>query len=232
MAADEILQRISNLTARAERLKGSPAYFQSFGFAPKTIIDVGVYKGTPWLYRAFPDAKFHLIDPLPEVPTLIAPWASEIDFELHPVAVGAGDGEITLNIPLRGKRRLPNMTSAGTRSLANRTRQRLTGMEQTTAKVRRLDDLAAPWTGPLGLKVDTEGHELDVLEGGTQTIRRCEFVVLEVSMQDRFDNGYRFSDVIARMAALEFEPVDFLSGLSQSPLFADILFAPISARII
>lgn len=231
MTTDSILDRVANLTARAERLKGGAAYFQSFGFAPATVIDVGVFKGTPWLYRAFPDAKFHLIDPLPEVPALIAPWRREIDFDLHPVALGADDGEVTLNIPLRGARRLPNMTSAAERSAANIARQRVTGMEQVTAKVRRLDDLSNTWRGPLGLKIDTEGHEVEVLKGATETVKRCAFVVLEVSMQDRFNKGYRFSDAISQMAALGFEPLDFLSGLGQSPLFADILFTPFEDRL-
>jgi len=29
--------------------------------APQTIFDVGVAKGTPWLYDAFPDAYFVLV---------------------------------------------------------------------------------------------------------------------------------------------------------------------------
>lgn len=231
MSTEDLLNRVTNLAARSERLKGNPTYFQSFGFTPTTVIDVGVFKGTPWLYRAFPQAKFHLIDPLPEVPALIAPWAQEIDYDLHAVAVGAADGEITLNTPLRGARRLANMTSAADRSAANMTRQRLTGMEQVTAPMRRLDDLSADWPGPLGLKIDTEGHEIDVLKGAPKTVKRCAFVVLEVSMQDRFDNGYRFSDAITAMASLGFEPLDFLSGLNQSPLFADILFTPFEDRI-
>jgi hypothetical protein len=33
------------------------------GFEPRTIFDIGVYKGTDVLYRAFPEAFYYLIDP-------------------------------------------------------------------------------------------------------------------------------------------------------------------------
>jgi hypothetical protein len=40
--------------------------FKLLGFAPKTVIDIGVAQGTPVLYRNFPDAYYILVDPLRE----------------------------------------------------------------------------------------------------------------------------------------------------------------------
>ena len=34
--------------------------------APKTVIDVGVAEGTPWLHEGYPSSKFFLIDPTPQ----------------------------------------------------------------------------------------------------------------------------------------------------------------------
>src|SRR5262245_21736261 len=39
-------------------------YAKSRGLAPKTVFDVGVGHGTPWLYEAFGDAKLVLFEPL------------------------------------------------------------------------------------------------------------------------------------------------------------------------
>jgi FkbM family methyltransferase len=36
------------------------------GLTPQTVIDIGVAYGTPWLYAAFPAAKYHLVDPTRE----------------------------------------------------------------------------------------------------------------------------------------------------------------------
>ena len=33
---------------------------------PNTIVDIGIAEGTPWLYTAFPDAKYFLVDPTPQ----------------------------------------------------------------------------------------------------------------------------------------------------------------------
>ena len=92
------------------------------------------------------------------------------------------------------------------------------------APVARLDDLAAGFDGPLGIKIDTEGHELDVIAGAPETLARCDFAVLEISMQKRFEGGYRFSEAIAAMAAHGFEPVEIMSGCGRAPLIADFLF--------
>jgi hypothetical protein len=32
-------------------------------YQPEIVIDVGVRKGTPWLYESFPDAFYILVDP-------------------------------------------------------------------------------------------------------------------------------------------------------------------------
>lgn len=50
----------------AHRAYWSPAYLRRHGFAPRTIIDVGVGQGTPDLYNAFPQAYLVLVEPLAE----------------------------------------------------------------------------------------------------------------------------------------------------------------------
>jgi hypothetical protein len=41
-------------------------HLQSAQLTPKTIFDVGVADGTPWLYDTFPQAHFFLFDPTPQ----------------------------------------------------------------------------------------------------------------------------------------------------------------------
>ena len=74
--------------------KTRPYYLRTYGFAPATVFDVGVYTGTPWLYESFPDAHFVLIDPQGD---LQGPRPAKGDF--HAVAVGAEPGQMTLTIP-------------------------------------------------------------------------------------------------------------------------------------
>ncbi|WP_298437372.1 FkbM family methyltransferase [uncultured Jannaschia sp.] len=196
--------------------KMTPRYMRRYGFEARTIIDVGVLNGTPFLYEAWPDRKFVLVDPLEESRESVAKLWPKLDYTFHVVALGAAPGSFRMDVePGRLAR-----STVGTRMDADET---VTSRE---VEVVTLDSLTADLEGPLGLKIDTEGHELEVLRGATDTLARCEFVIAETSIKKRFDGGYRFSEVIAFMAEHGFEAHSFLSGLTRAPRFSDVLFIP------
>lgn len=193
-------------------------YFSGYGFTAPTIVDVGVMDGTPFLYKSFPDAKFVLVDALAESEALVAArWARKITYDFHCTGLGDKIGTAKMDVIADG--------------LALSTvNARLGG--SVDADVRReitvvpLDSIMAAYTGPFGLKIDTEGNELSVLQGATETLRHCEFVITETSIKKRFEGGYRFSDVVAFMASQGFEVYSFLSGLTRAPRFSDVLWVP------
>jgi len=198
--------------------KLTASYFRRYGFAPATVIDVGVMAGTPFLYEAFPDAKFVLIDPLEESREAVARnWGGRIAYDFHLCAVGAATGQMELHVPAAGKAR----TSFGQRKTASDLRT-----STRVVDIRPLDEISAAYAGSIGLKIDTEGHELAVLAGAVETLRRAEFVIAETSIKRRFTGGYRFSELVAFMAGHGFEVYAFLSGLTRSPRMADLLFVP------
>jgi hypothetical protein len=49
---------------------------------------------------------------------------------------------------------------------------------------------------PFGLKVDTEGFELEVLKGGEKFLKKTEFLILEMSVAKRFNNSYSYRELI------------------------------------
>ena len=75
----------------ANRIKGEGLY-------PKTVFDIGVACGTPWLYRVFPAAKFHLIDPVRESLPYMQEWAGRLDADIHPVGLGQEAGKSTIYV--------------------------------------------------------------------------------------------------------------------------------------
>ncbi|SFJ67159.1 FkbM family methyltransferase [Jannaschia pohangensis] len=191
-------------------------YLRRYDFTAPVIIDVGVLNGTPFLYDAFPDRKFLLIDPLEESRAAVTAAWSKLDFDFHVTALGARKGSVELELePGRLAR-----TSGGRRIDA------VEVLERRKVPVSRLDTITDGIEGPFGLKIDTEGHELEVLKGATRTLKRCEFVIAEVSIKKRFEGGYRFSEVIAFMASQGFEVHSFLSGLTRAPRMSDVLFIP------
>ncbi|MEM7644464.1 MAG: FkbM family methyltransferase [Pseudomonadota bacterium] len=194
-----------------------PGYLRRYGFQAQTIIDVGVLDGTPFLYDAFPDRRFILIDPLEESRAAVARRWAHLDYDFHLCALGATPGQMALETdPARLTRTSGARRISGDGAL----------LERRRIPVRPLDAIVAGLSGPFGLKIDTEGHELDVLRGAERTLAQCEFVIAEVSIKKRFRQGYRFSDVIEFMASRGFQVYSFLSGLTRAPRMADILFVP------
>lgn len=196
--------------------KMTPRYLRRYGFEAKTIIDVGVLNGTPFLYDAFPERKFVLVDPLKESKETVDDLWGGLDYDFHVTALGARKGTIELDIePGRLARSTPGQR-LGAVDLA----------EKRRVNVTRLDTITEGLEGPFGLKIDTEGHEIEVIKGATKTLKRTEFVIAEVSIKKRFRDGYRFSEMIATMAERGFEVHSFLSGLTRSPRMSDVLFLP------
>ncbi|MEK9571211.1 MAG: hypothetical protein VW124_19480 [Paracoccaceae bacterium] len=48
------------------RNKMSSRYLKSYSLDAKTVLDIGVFMGTPFLYDSFPNARLVLIDPTEE----------------------------------------------------------------------------------------------------------------------------------------------------------------------
>lgn len=91
-----------------------------------------------------------------------------------------------------------------------------------------LDHVADGMPGPLFLKIDVQGAELEVLKGGQKTLSRCEFVQLEVAMLPYNKGAPTFLEVVTYMDNRNFVPLD-ISGLSRPNgidlVQVDLLFA-------
>jgi FkbM family methyltransferase len=197
--------------------KFSARYLRRFQFRARTIFDVGVGDGTPELYRLFPDRRFVLIDPLPRAREEVASRFPGLDFAFYPVALGATAGTAVLNVTTAAaKAGIPARTALTADVIA----------EHRPVPVTTLDAIAAEgaFPTPFGLKLDTEGYELEILRGADETLRHTEFIIAEVSVKKRFIGGYRFSDAIGFLAARGFELIDILNLHGGMPWFYDCLF--------
>jgi len=194
-----------------------------------TIIDVGVAGGTPWLYEAFDTQNILLVEPLNVVESLRKMLKGR-SYELVECAVGAREGSAEINYD----RTMPSLSSIHVRT-------KLTAKPdheiiKRSVEIRTLDRVVAESrfrdSASFGLKIDTEGFELNVLKGARDTLTRCRFVVCEVSVEERFESSYTFSALIAFMYSQGFGVKKLLSakpdryGLIR---YADILFEPETA---
>jgi FkbM family methyltransferase len=213
--------------------RGRPEHLAADWPETEVIVDVGVDTGTPHLYNAFPDRKFVLIDPRAEAEHDTLANGAPRDYDFHACAVGAASGTLALHIPTM--RQGPNPAMAGFKPITGRMGRTVTGYETRLVPVVPLDRIMQAYPGRVGLKIDTEGYELEVLQGASETLPRCDFVILELSVTHRYDDLAPPSRVVAELAQAGLELRDILRstgdgrGGAQPRLF-DALFTRWEAR--
>lgn len=185
-----------------------------------TLIDVGVADGTQWLYAQFPEARLVLVDPLP-VPTQLVDELQGRSVLIHTAAAGATKGSAILHVDLgRASRSSLYQRTTLTRSP--------NPIERQDVPIDRLDEIAgSPEYGRIGLKIDTEGHELDVLIGSEGLLDRCEFILCEVSIGHRFQGSYSSKELVDWLAERGFTASKIMRSVRSKDhqlLFADMLF--------
>ncbi len=188
----------------------------------RTVIDVGAAHGTKPLYRRFPDADLILVDPLKENEPDLQRWCEGRRGSVHITALGSSEGTLPLQIDRLGLTR----TSALTRTAL--TERAEPDYENRKVPMTTLDALLAdrPAEDPLGLKIDTEGYELEVLKGAEKTLTRCSWVITETSIAERFEGGYRFHELILHLSERGFELANILyvSRRKKVAKYCDLLF--------
>lgn len=155
-----------------ERLR----HFRSLGFEPTCIFDVGASNGTwSWMVKdVFPEAQFHLFEPLATARAayreLLESYLSHgLRGELHAVAVGAASGTTTLGVATDGHSSSVHIQHASDYF-----------PEIAPVPIVSIDDVVARGAAaPQLIKIDTQGAELQILEGAVTTLPQVDILLLE-----------------------------------------------------
>lgn len=132
----------------------------------KRVIDVGANYGLYSYYLARMGKSVEAFEPLPGCARSISAFQSP-QIRLHNVALSSAPGVMRLSTPVIGGVPYP----------ASSTFTPVEGPHEVSeVLVKRLDDYA--FEDVCLLKIDVEGHELEVLKGATQTLRRERPVIL------------------------------------------------------
>ncbi|MBF0276521.1 MAG: FkbM family methyltransferase [SAR324 cluster bacterium] len=176
----------------------------SLGFQPKTVIDIGVARGTPALYAAFPHAYHFLIEPLKEFEEDLKRICSLYQGSYVLSAVGKKEDRMTINVH----------ADPSASSLFSEADGKLVDGTPREIPVETVDRLFAQHQlhGPIVLKIDVQGAEIDVLAGAIQTLEQTELVLLEVSFFQFYESGPQFYDVLVTMKNHGFVAYDFFGG--------------------
>lgn len=147
-------------------------------FMPNTIIDVGVAYGTYPLYNHFPSARILLVEPLEEYKHVLNDIKSKYKAEYVQGAAGTQAKNIEFNVH-------PDLSGS---SMYKETEGSHVDGVLRSINMYRIDALVRERSlkGPILLKIDVQGGELDVLEGAKDILNDIEVILLEVSMFNFF----------------------------------------------
>jgi FkbM family methyltransferase len=207
------------------QLSGLPSWPRSMsvlkhhGFRPVTVFDIGVGYGTFPLYRAFPDAFYHLIDPAHESLAYMRRLARRLRCEVHAVALGDHEGTAMLEV------RADIQESTLLEEVGPRQVRRV-----DCVPVRRFDALFGPIARPSLCKIDVQGAELMVLAGMTGRLAEIDALIIETSTIATVKDGAEVDGTIRFLGEHGFALADIV-GLRRRPLDGataqlDLLFVP------
>jgi FkbM family methyltransferase len=195
------------------RLKNSYLDYLKIGL----VIDVGAYQGqfgnqirrdgyNGYIYSFEPQISAHKI--------LKIRASNDPKWDVHDaVAVGSTQQETTLNISA-------NPTSSSIKEMLFE-HLRAAPYSQTIGKenikVISLDSMISAWKSiksPICLKIDTQGYEFEVLEGGKKTLELVTAVQIELSTLELYRGQKLYDYFIEFFKARDFILFDIIPGFS------------------
>jgi len=187
-------------------------------YRPEVLVDIGANDGAygAFLQRVFGVRTVHAFEPLPQHHSKLL----EYGFIVHPVALAdrAGEAEFYVNAH--------NAASSLSRVTDLCRAEYPQTAVSTSSKVQlaRLDDeLPNPPVNSM-VKIDAQGHELPIIQGGGKVLSAARIILIEMTFQLLYEGQALFNEVHAALDELGFEMSGFLNQYAQEgtgqPLFA------------
>ncbi|MGD0910469.1 MAG: FkbM family methyltransferase [Terracidiphilus sp.] len=149
------------------------------------------------------------------------------NWEATQCGLGAASGTARLKVSeLSVFSSILDSTSAGTQ---HDKRMAVDHIEEIS--IRTLDEIAAPIRGKILLKVDTQGYERQVMEGGQQTLPRLSGILLELPIIHTYEGVWQFHEAVkfmddAGFVPAQITPVGYHTVDKVSAVEFDCLFRP------
>ena len=188
------------------------------------FIDIGIGpKGTPLFWEKYNDKKLICIDPLPEALDITSKLLSGVDYKFINCALGSKKSKKTLNVEAnKGRSSFLKTTKINTED---------PNITKLSVDVETLDRVIEGVISEerVGIKIDTEGYELEILKGALETLKNTSFVIAEVRHNHQsFEHQYGFDEFNLFMFQCGFVPSMIFTA---KPFISDIAYFPFPKEI-
>jgi FkbM family methyltransferase len=185
------------------------------GILPKTVIDVGANRGQFAIATAmlFPKVEIHAFEPVPEAALDLRRNVQKFpNVKVYELALGERQGHSIFHVNSHSQSSsILELGQAHLVAFPDEREDRTIDVELTTldAIFDQID-----LTPPTLLKLDVQGYEAHIIEGGSQTLGRCDYVVSEASFKAMYQGEIPFIQLLAMMERRNFQflrPVGWLA---------------------
>lgn len=190
---------------------------REIGMRAATIVDVGAYHGdwSRMIRSIFPSARIHMFEAQPGLAPRIRSVAQELGNAVaHSALLSSTEGE---------EMHFHVMGTGSSMRRENSTTVAKTMLLRTTT----LDGVLGDVEGPLFLKLDAQGAEIDILKGASATLASAQYVQMEVALQAYNEGAPMLADVMDFMLERQFLATEIVgfSRPAEHLVQADFLFA-------
>lgn len=172
----------------------------------RTVLDVGANRGQFALQSLlmFPDAIVHSFEPLEDFRYAHNYLRRQFGerFHLYSYALSDPDSSTTASLHLSARSAASSLLP-----ITNKMTEFAPGTEEVGTRIvqqRRLDSVNLDLCGPNLLKIDVQGAELAVLEGGGETLNGMDFVYVECSSSELYSGQALVGDVVRHLLSKGF----------------------------
>ena len=181
-----------------------------------TVIDIGANVGrTVVTFRKLiPNAKIYAFEPLPSCFETLKKKTSQIEnLTLYNLALGSHCGSENINLSSHA----PSSSLLEMDDYHKQAFPFTSGNTSLQIDVVTLDSLAIDISGSLLIKLDVQGYEDKVIEGGFQAFRQAKIVIIEVSYIQLYKEQVLFDSLYSTMKDMGLSFAGVLSTL-QDPI--------------
>lgn len=194
-----------------------------------SVVDVGANRGQFALLALslFPNAHVHAFEPTPKPLRRLRAWAAgERRLTLHTLALGTATGEVLMHLSLSDDN--SSLKHPTDRQLAEHPSTPMVG--SMMVPLARLDMVLSPadLPRPCLLKIDVQGHELEVLRGCGALLDHIDHVLVECSYVELYKDQALGDQLAAHLTDRGFVQagISHMShGADGTLLQADLLFS-------
>ncbi|WP_373515404.1 FkbM family methyltransferase [Persicitalea sp.] len=194
----------------------------------KTIVDVGANQGQFCIAarHRFPQAAIHSYEPVPDTFKVLSSNVGKAgNIQLNQLALGHEEGVIPFH-----QNKYSHVSSILKVSSENDQSKYNIGVEKVIeVPISTLDRQFnhQKSQGPVLLKLDVQGYEKSVLEGGPEFVKQVDFILIEMPFVQLYENQLSFTEINDYLNSIGFtlrQPMDFNLGKGNQIIEMDALY--------